>query len=227
MRKLFITLSAVLASSAALAQGTINFNNRIWGSVDAPFWLPDSMGTMGLGAISGNRAQLYRVTGSPGSELYTPIGQATTFRTPTAANPWVSAYVDPIPAMVVDGLAPGSQITVVLRASTPLFAVRSSPVTITLGGRLPSGEELPPAILAGLAGSVITASLPPMFFSVSWQSNEMHFAINPFQSGSYALESSTDFVTWTPVLTNQTQQIVTIPFQSSAAQRVFFRTRRE
>jgi hypothetical protein len=36
MKKLFVTLAAVLVSVSTFAQGTVNFNNRVTGQLDAP-----------------------------------------------------------------------------------------------------------------------------------------------------------------------------------------------
>lgn len=161
MKLQILIVAAVVASASALAQGTVNFNNRITGQVDAPVWAWGQTGTAGWGIYPDNHAQLFRVTGNVGSgmETYTPIGQATTFRAPTAANPLLAAYINPISSMIVDGVAASSQISVVMRvwlgASYDAASFKGqSPIaiTITLGGDIPNQPPAPAALLIGLQG---------------------------------------------------------------------------
>jgi hypothetical protein len=58
MKKLLVTLAAVLVSVSTFGQGTILFNNRVTPQVDAPVSRPD-----GTGAGAGVNAQLFLVTG--------------------------------------------------------------------------------------------------------------------------------------------------------------------
>ena len=156
MKKLLVTFCALLVTASALAQGTINFNNRVTGQVDAPVLRPD-----GSGAGPSATAQLFLVSGTGASRTYTPIGQTTTFREPTAANPLLAAYVVPISSMIVDNAAPGSQISVVMRIweganyDSAIWYGQSNngvPITITLGGDIPGAPTAVPANLIGLAG---------------------------------------------------------------------------
>ena len=156
MKKLLVTLAAVLVSVSTFAQGTVNFNNRITGQVDAPVWAPGGTGTVGAGSLGTVNAQLFRVTGATGAETYTAIGQVTTFRAPTAANPLLAAYINPIASMTVDGAAAGSSISVVLRAwqgaSYDAASVKgqSGAITISLGGDIPNQPPATAALLTGL-----------------------------------------------------------------------------
>jgi len=146
MKKLLVTLAAVLVSASAFGQGTINFTTRIVGTLDAPVFKPD--GVTGAGAGTAANAQLFLLSGG----VYTALTPATTFRaTPAgAAQNYVIPPADPV---VVPTVAGGSQATIVLRAwegaSYDTAAIRgeSAPITITLGG---GGS--PPAVPANLVG---------------------------------------------------------------------------
>lgn len=155
MTKLLVTLTAVFAGLSTFAQGTINFNNRVTGQVDAPVLRPDGSG-VGPSATT----QLFLVSGTGTARTYTPIGQTTTFREPTAANPRLSAYVVPISSMTVDNAAPGSQIQVVMRVwegasyDSSLMRIQSNfgePITVTLGGDIPGAPTAVPGNLIGLS----------------------------------------------------------------------------
>jgi hypothetical protein len=165
MKKLLVTLAAVLVSVSTFGQGTILFNNRVTGQVDAPVTLP---GGAGLGSIAGAQAQLFLVTGSGATATYTPLTPATTFRnTSTATQPYV---VQPATPVVVQGVAAGSQATVVLRAWAGGAAFgdaanthfgTSNPITISLGGTPAVGAPIPDAFLTGLTGFTVTVVPEP------------------------------------------------------------------
>jgi len=153
MKKLLVTLAAVLVSVSTFAQGTIVFNTRIVGQVDAPVWAPGGTGTTGAGSLGTVNAQLFLV-GAGG--VLTPLTPATTFfTTATAANRYVQI---PSSNVTVPGVAAGSQATVVLRAfngatfEASTINGQSAPITITLGGQPPTGAPLQPAVLSGLQG---------------------------------------------------------------------------
>jgi hypothetical protein len=155
MKKLLVTLAAVLVSASTFAQGTILFNTRIVGTVDAPVSRPD-----GTGAGPNVNAQLFLVTGG---STYTALTPATTFRD-GSANPLAAFYVNqPATAVTVPGVAPGGNATVVLRAweggsfdaaaaGNGMLWGQSNPITIALGGTPATGAPLPDAPLAGLTG---------------------------------------------------------------------------
>jgi hypothetical protein len=146
MKKLLVTLAAVLVSASTFGQGTINFNNLVSSAgIDAPVYKPD--GVTGAGAGTQANAQLFLVTGT----TFTALTPATTFRaTPAGA---AQRYVTPPAPVVVPNIAGGSQATVVLRAwegasyDTATVRGQSNPITITLGG---GGS--PPAVPANLVG---------------------------------------------------------------------------
>jgi hypothetical protein len=149
MKKLLVTLAAVLVSVSTFGQGTILFNNRVTGQVDAPVSRPD-----GTGAGAGVNAQLFLVTGG---STYTALTPATTFRSTSAA---AAFYVtQPAAPVTVPGVAAGSQATIVLRAwegavgssyDTAALKGQSNPITISLGGVPPVGAPIPDAVLTGL-----------------------------------------------------------------------------
>jgi hypothetical protein len=153
MKKLLVTLAAVLVSASTFAQGTILFNTRIVGTVDAPVRRPDN-----TGAGPSVNGQLFLLSGGN----YTALTPATTFRD-GSANPQAAFYViQPATAVTVPGIAAGGQATIVLRAweGASFDAARtggglwgeSSPITISLGGTPATGAPLPDAPLAGLQG---------------------------------------------------------------------------
>lgn len=158
MKKLLVTLAAVLVSVSTFAQGTVNFQNFVPNVVNAPVWAPGGTGTTGAGSLNA-MAQLFRVEGTGASAVYTPVGQASAFRAATAGNPVLNAYV--VGNNVMDtGLAAGSSVTLVLRAWVganydDALTKGQSPnsVTVTLGGQIdPTQPAATPPTLAGLQG---------------------------------------------------------------------------
>jgi hypothetical protein len=156
MKKLLLTLAAVLVSASTFGQGTILFNTRVTGQVDAPVSRWD-----GTGAGAGFNAQLFLVTGSGASAAYTALSPATVFRTTSP----VAAYyvVQPTTAVIVPGIGAGQQATVVMRVwegavgssyDTAIGRLRgeSNPITITLGGVPPVGAPIQDALLIGMQG---------------------------------------------------------------------------
>jgi len=154
MKKLLVTLAAVLVSVSTFAQGTVNFQNFVPNVVNAPVWAPGGTDTTGAGSVNA-MAQLFRVEGS----VYTPLGQASAFRAATAGNPILNAYV--VGNNVMDtGLAAGSSVTLVLRAwvganydDAVIKGQSPNSVTVTLGGVTdPTQPAATPPTLAGLQG---------------------------------------------------------------------------
>jgi hypothetical protein len=150
-----VAASVSFSSFSTYGQGTILFNNRVTGQVDAPIsnWDGTPAGAYGPGVF----AQLFLVTGG---STYTPLFPVTTFRqTPVAAQYYV---VQPDTAVTVPGVPAGAQATIVLRAwgsgetyDTALYKGQSNPVTITLGGIPPGGgAPIQDAVLVGLQGFV-------------------------------------------------------------------------
>jgi hypothetical protein len=158
MKKLLVTLAAVLVSASAFAQGTVIFNNRP-STGDAKVSRPD-----GSGAGAGITAQLFLV-GSGGA--LTALTPTTTFRTTSAAAAY---FVNAITDFAVPGVAAGSPATLRLRAYDSTAASydaaktggklygESNDVTISqLGGTPPGGgAPIPTPELAGLTGINLT-----------------------------------------------------------------------
>jgi len=149
MKKLLITLAAVLVSASTFGQGTILFNNRVPGQVDAPVSRPD-----GTGAGAGVNAQLFLVSGG---STYTALNPATTFRTTSAAAAFY--VVQPPGPVIVPGIGAGQQATIVMRIwegaigssyDTAILKCQSNPISITLGGVPATGAPIPDAVLVGL-----------------------------------------------------------------------------
>jgi hypothetical protein len=151
MKKLLVTLAAVLVSASTFGQGTILFNNRT-PTGDARVTRPD-----GTGAGAGITAQLFLV-GAGGA--LTAIPGTTTFReTPAAAT----FFVNPI-SVNVPGVAVGANATVRMRAwstsagsydaalaGAGLYGESNDVLVSGLGGTPATGAPLPDAPLNGLA----------------------------------------------------------------------------
>ena len=140
MKKLLLAAAAVLVSLSAFAQSSVQFNNRIPGTVDAR--VTDGSGA-GVGA--GWNAELVLVEGNK----LTPLTPSTTFRTSSAAaQGYVNAVDVQIPGSSGNG---GEKINLIMRAyNGSSFAASSltgasAPFEVTLG---PS--NLPPVALANL-----------------------------------------------------------------------------
>lgn len=129
--------------------GTIDFNNRVVGTVDARVVLSD-----GTGVGAGWTAQLY---GGPEGGTLAPLLPTTTFRTSSSAT---LGYVEPV-VVTVPGVAPGSKATIVMTAylgksfETAVLFGQSTPITVPLGGGL-----FPPTNLDGLTGFTVVSRTP-------------------------------------------------------------------
>jgi hypothetical protein len=147
MKKLIITLAALMVTVAAYGQGAVTFNNRVTGVVDARVLNVDGTG---LGA--GWTAQLWGGPGGTAVDKLVALTPTTTFRTSSAA---AQGYVNAVD-VTVPGVAAGAQATLVMRAfngadfASSAIKGTSLPVTIALGG-----GTLPPANLSGLQGFTV------------------------------------------------------------------------
>ena len=153
-RKSFVlTVTPQAVGPPTTGGGTVQFNNRLPGSVDARVTMQD-----GTGVGSGWTAQL-AVVNSTGT--VTPVTPTTTFRTSTAA---ATGYVNPID-LPVPNTVPGSTITLVLRAynggafESSTLRGQSQPINVVLGGV--GSPPSPPNALAGLSGFVVAAPASP------------------------------------------------------------------
>jgi hypothetical protein len=153
MKKLIVTLAALLVTVAAYGQGAVTFNNRVTGTVDARVLLSD-----GTGAGAGYRAQLYGGPAGTAVDKLVALTPSTDFRTTSAAT---QGYVNPVD-VTVTGVAAGAQATLVMRAflgtdfNSATIKGTSNPITISLGG-----GTLPPANLTGLQGFTLSGAVIP------------------------------------------------------------------
>ena len=165
MKKLIVTLAAVLASVSTFAQGTIKFNNRLTGQVDAPVGFYSGAG---LGSVPGAMAQLYLIPASGPAVALTP---ATTFRTTSAAAMF---YVnEPTSGVIVPGVPAGSTANIQLRAwiggdsyETSMYRGESNIIPVSLGGVPAVGAPIPDAVLTGLQGIGMIPEPPTMAFGI-------------------------------------------------------------
>src|SRR5262250_2748506 len=101
MKKLILTVAAVMVSVAAFAQGQVTFNNRVSGVVDARVTF-DGGPNAGQGVGAGYTAQLF---GGPEGGALTALTPTTTFRTSSAA---AQGYVNGVD-VTVPGVAAGAK----------------------------------------------------------------------------------------------------------------------
>jgi hypothetical protein len=165
MKKLLVTLAAVLVSVSSYAQGTLAFSTFVSGQVNAPTYAPGQMAINGAGAgtLGTVNAQLFLVTGGPyvqgGSYTLTPLTPATTYITTGTGR----HVVVPSENVVVPGVAAGENATIILRAwkggtsyetATEFFGQTpfGGEATVRLGGQPASGPAITPGNLTGLDG---------------------------------------------------------------------------
>jgi len=162
MKKLLVTLAAVLVSvSAAFAQGSVTFNNRT-GAGDAPIFAPD--GVTGAGSIPGMVAELDLVGGTATAPTYTSIG-TTPFRGTSGLAAQFITGVD----LNVAGVAAGAPANFVIRAyngtsyDTSLTRGQSGVVAVpALGGLPPNGSPpVPTPDLSGLTAFTTVTTPEP------------------------------------------------------------------
>mgnify|MGYP003575374094 CR=1 FL=1 len=221
-----MVLAIGLLPAASFSQGTLIFNNRP-PSGDAPVVLPNGKGA---GSVPGMFAQLYLVSG----ETFVPLTPATTFQTDSALD---QPFVNEINPFVVNGVLPGQSARVLLRvyqgpsyeaaAQGGLYRAESPIVFIPqLGGMLESGETLPPAHLNGLLSpnfSLGTTFLTFERFAIRGDNLDLNiYSYSPWYN--FVLESSPDFVTWQPLLTNPPATFA-IPYNPSVSPSAFLRLR--
>jgi hypothetical protein len=156
MKRLLITIAAVLMSASTFAQGTVNFNNFVGTQanpiVNAPVFV--SGGNVGVGSIPGATAQLFLVTGSGASVTYTPVGQTSGFRNATAGNPLLNAYIVGNNSMDI-GQPAGSTVNVVMRVW-----VGESYDAAVAGGGLYTFSNIIPITLGGVTDPTLPAEFP-------------------------------------------------------------------
>jgi hypothetical protein len=147
MKKLILTVAAVMVSVAAFAQGQITFNNRVAGVVDARVTFADT----GEGVGAGYTAQLFGGPDGTAVGALTALNPSTTFRTSSAA---AQGYVNGV-VVDVPGVAPGLKAAIVMRVFDPAGAAigESAPIALTLGG-----GTLPPANLEGLQAFTVSGA---------------------------------------------------------------------
>jgi hypothetical protein len=142
MKKVIIAVASMLVAVSSYAQGTLVFNNRIVGSVDA------RVTYQGTGVGAGYTAELLA---GPNANQLTALTPTATFRTsPDAALGYINA---PANALTVPTVAPGGTATVVMRAfngadfASSQIRGASQPIQVVLGG---AGN--PPSLPANLVG---------------------------------------------------------------------------
>jgi len=151
MKKLILTVAAVMVSVAAFAQGQVTFNNRVTGVVDARVTFADGPNA-GQGVGAGYTAQLF---GGADANSLAALTPNTTFRTSSAA---AMGYVNGV-VVDVPGIAAGNKATLVMKVldSTGKVVGASGSISVSLGG-----GTLPPANLEGLAAFTVSVGAAPV-----------------------------------------------------------------
>lgn len=153
MKKLIVAAVVGLTAYAALAQGQFNFGNRVTAAgIDAKVFLPG-----GVTPLDGAAYLAQAYVGADAGSL-APVGTALPFRTGAAAGYITSTAI-------TTGIAPGTSVTVVMRAweaakgATYEAAVAgggiygsSNPVTLSLSA--------PPAAPADMVGLTSFSLVP-------------------------------------------------------------------
>jgi hypothetical protein len=165
MKKLLMTIVAVLVSASAFAQGTIIFDNRPQSGV-APIFAPD--GVAGAGSIPGMIGELDLVNGTGASATYTPVGTSPFRGTSGAVSEFIATT-----ELTVPGVPPNGSGTFVVRAyngssydasaaiGSGKYFGQSLPITVSgLGGQPASGPPIPSPDLSGLQGFNVALSTP-------------------------------------------------------------------
>src|SRR5689334_1011789 len=98
----------LLLTLSAFGQGTILFNTRVPGQVDAPVAIEEN--GVRRGPDTAWTAQLFQARGSESAPFYLALSPSTMFRTSSPAD---SFYVEPV--TVVTGSLPGEAIRLVMR----------------------------------------------------------------------------------------------------------------
>jgi MYXO-CTERM domain-containing protein len=152
MKKLIITLAALMVSVAAYGQGQFVFNNRIVPDVVARFVQPgDAEGTS---TVTGAEWSVQLLGGPTGTAVGSmqPLTPGTTgFRTGNAAG--FVQQIDP----VVPGVPAGTSADVIVRVLGPGgVSVDFGPfATGPLGGIGPQGPVIPPNLPLGTAPLIV------------------------------------------------------------------------
>lgn len=132
----------LLMLGGVFAQGTIQFNNRVPGSVDAPVF--DMGGTVKL-AGDAWWAQLYAGPSGSASSALVAVQPAVNFRTGNAAG-----YVVTPGEVTIPGVAPGAKAQIELRAWAAPYA--SYEAAIAAGARAGASASFESLALGGSVG---------------------------------------------------------------------------
>jgi hypothetical protein len=156
MKKLAFVAAFLAASLAAYAQGTVNFNNRVVGVVDAPIFGVDNVTKL---AGTGFSAQLYSGPAGAAEAALTAVGPVQAFRTGAAAG----YIVAPANEVNIPGVGAGGTATLQVRAWAGAFASYEAAVaggspagksttfqSAPLGGSVGGAPPNPGAALVGL-----------------------------------------------------------------------------
>ena len=156
MRRIVLFFAVALAGVSAQGQGTINFYNRgLTGPNNTTYNAP-IQGYEYFGPVAEALAQLFLLTGSGASVVYTPVAGMQSFRPP----PNHGFFVEPVLAIVPGQPAGTTGLQFVVRMwlgetyDSATIRGQSVPFTVgPLGGEDPAGEPpIPPPDLGGPDG---------------------------------------------------------------------------
>jgi hypothetical protein len=173
-----VSIWLLVPQPSALAQGTLNFDNRVPGLVDAPIVLID-----GVTRVAGDqwRAQLW-FGPSRTVHLMQPLFPSTIFGTGESAG-----YVLPVPELPVPGFAGGEHVYVQFRvwdsftgATWQTASIRGLSPVLLVGplGDAAADPSIPPANLVGLQGfsipepSTVALAVFGAFVLLGWRAGK-------------------------------------------------------
>jgi len=161
MKKLLVTLAAVLVSASAFAQGTVAFVNR----TSQGDWKVSLPGNAGPGGTAGIVADLFLADASGINPTGTSLGQ-TTFRTTPAAAQFFLTENDLTVANVAPANTTAKFVAVFTGANLANGSVNQIPLQFATGSAagggtppLPPGELVPQS--SALLGGTFTLTVVP------------------------------------------------------------------
>ena len=157
MKKLLIALAAVAVSVASFAQGTVTFNTRITGLLDAPV-----LGANGLGVGPDYSGELFVVSGATPGVI---ASSKTPFR---SGSELAQRYVTTVSEVAIPGVS-GPNVTLRFRAYKTSAGSwdaatndgRGASADFSIVASTLGGGASPPANLVGITGFSVTAVPEP------------------------------------------------------------------
>ena len=157
MKKLLIALAAVIVSVASFAQGTVTFNTRITGVLDAPVL----SGASGLGVGPDYTGELFVVSGATPGVI---AASKTPFR---SGSELAQRYVTTVSEVAIPGVDAGGNVKFRFRAYKTSAGSwdaagndRGASADFSIASGSLGGGLTPPANLVGITGFSVGGVIP-------------------------------------------------------------------